>query len=232
MAVVLDAAGTEQKTSTGGVLLLNYTGLTVGSALTNSALVAMLSFDTKTVSALTVKWGSQTMSAIPSATATASGTFGFIIFYGLIAPTSGLQTLAITWTGGAQCVCEAVSWTGVNQTGGATSFPHGNSAIATSTAPAVTITSTTGNAVMAAFVDQTQAFTSTNNTNLYLETTTANINAAGLRAAGAASVSCTSNTITSESWAAAGTDIAAAASIALPFSQQTIITRDLRAVAY
>jgi hypothetical protein len=215
MAVALDVAGTEIDSTPGGTSPATYTGLTTSGSLSNGAIVAMVFMGNKTITSgtMTVTWGSQSMTFIPGTQVTSSGGFGIITFWGLVGVTVfGNQTLTVSWTGGTNnnnFACCACSWTGVNQTGGATSFPNGNTAGATSAAPAVTITSATGDAVMAAFADLAAAFTATNNTNLFLDSNMTNINCAGLRAAGAASVSCTGTIGVSDTWIASGTDIAA-----------------------
>jgi hypothetical protein len=219
MAVALDVAGSLGTFGAAGSPA-TYTGLTTAGSLANGAIVAMVTFDSKTPGVTSVTWGGQTMTAIPNTLVTSSGASGWIQFYGLVGVTHfGAQNLVVTFTGGTldKCIC-ACSWTGVDQTGGATSFPNGNTTGATSTAPAITITSATNNAVMAAFADLTAAFTSTNNTNLYLENALSAINGAGLRAAGASSVACSTNTIASQAWIASGHDIAAA-STQNPFIQ-------------
>jgi hypothetical protein len=216
MAVALDVAGTQQDNTPGGTSPEVYTGLTTAGSLANGAIVAMVLMGNKTITSgtMTVTWGSQTMTFIPGSQVVSSGGFGIITLWGLVGVTVfGNQNLSVAWTGGTNdnnFSCVACSWTGVNQTGGATSFPNGNTAGATSSSPSVTITSAVGDAVMAAFADLAQSFTATSGTNLFLNSAMTNINTAGLRAAGAASVVCTGTIGASDTWIASGTDIAAA----------------------
>jgi hypothetical protein len=193
-------------------------GLTTGGSLSNGAIVCMISFSSAAPGITSVTWGTgspQAMTLIKSQTATNQS----VHIYGLVGVTSfGTQNIIITWTGGTLNIIDiAASFTGVDQTGGATSFPNANSATAASASPAVTITSLVGNAVMAVFADLSAGFTGTNNTTLYTEGSLSSINGAALRAAGAASVSCTATLAGSDTWTAAGTDIAAVGSgITLP----------------
>ena len=78
-----------------------------------------------------------------------------------------------------------VSWTGVDQTGGATSFPHGTGATGSSTTSSVTVTSATGNAVMAVHGLNTTV-NAVNNTQTFLDNVPSTESAAGNRTADAA----------------------------------------------
>jgi hypothetical protein len=221
MAVALDVAGAGQSQHVVSSPVTFVSPLTTSGSLANGAIVVGIVFGVKTVPALvtSVTWGgTQTMTAIPSSTQLSSGANGATVFYGLVGVNKfGAQNIVITFTGGSatDITLVACSWTGVDQT---TSFA-GSATGATSTAPAITVTSLTGNAVMAIFADLTVGFTSTNNTNLFLDNSQTQFNAAGLRAAGASSVSCTTNTITSEAWIASGVNIIAVGAGAAPFFQ-------------
>lgn len=212
MAVALDVAGTELSTTTAGTSV-NYTGITVGSG-SNRGLVVTCQWDLRTVSSPTATWDNggtnQSMTLLVGPIA-ATGN-GAVAVFGLANPTSGNKTLRVAWTGSSQSSVEAVAYTGVDQTGGATSFPHATSATGSSTTPSVTVTSATGNAVVAVHSSNAAgSFTSTNNTQLFLDNGFTNTGAAGNRASGAATVAMTATNSASGNWASAGTDVLAAA---------------------
>lgn len=215
MAVAFDAKGTTDATSNGATSQ-DFTNLTITGGLSNSALVAQFAFSLKTISALTVKWDNagtpQSMTQIIGANGT--GSVCRVELWGLIAPTSGNKTLHAAWTGSSDICVQAVSWSGVDQTGGATSFAHSTSATGTtsggpSTHNTITITSAVGNATMDAACG-TATINSVNQTSTYIDNTPANISGAASRAAGAATVthSCNS-TGASDAWVSVGVDIVA-----------------------
>lgn len=209
--VAFDAQGTADCTQS----VLGTTGstcatLTVGSGA-NRAVVCYVGFGVA-VSSVAVVWDSggtnQSMALIAGATATNVQETNL---WGLVAPTSGAKTLKVTWNAVTTDVeIDCVSYTGVNQTGGATSFPHGTSATGNSTAPSVTVTSATNNAVVAGF-SSGASFTSVNNTTMFIDNTPASISGGANRAVGAATVAMSGVTSTgTTTWTAVGADIAAA----------------------
>lgn len=210
-AVTFDANATAA-CHAAGATSINCSTLTVGAG-TQRALVCKIGWTVTTVSAITLTWDSggtnQAMTAITGATAT--GTAALAKVYGLVAPTSGAKTLAAAWTTASDVTVECTSWTAVDQTGGATTFPNGTGATGTSTTSSVTVTSAVGNAVEAVHVDTNAGctcFTAVNNTQTFIDNT--NADAAGNRAAGAATVTMTATISASTPWASAGTDILAA----------------------
>lgn len=209
--VVLDAAGTSGL-SGGGATTFDNTGLTVGTG-TNRALTAILQFDNKSVSAVTMAWdpagANQALTLI--GTVSNAGANGRTEVWGLVNPTSGNKTLRASWTTGSQAVIGAVAWTGVDQSGGATSFPNFNSATGTGTTASVTITSGTGHAVIAGHVNTTgSGMSAVNNTQLHRITFASVIDfGANYQATGASSIALTA-TIGSNGWGSAGCDIAPA----------------------
>lgn len=226
MAVALDATGTNQNTGGTPGTSFSYTGLTVGSG-SQRGLVFVVGLDSNAVSGLSAHWDSagtnQAMTLLASQ-ALAGGTgVGYVAIFGLANPTSGAKTLSLTWTTSTQCTCAAVSFTGVDQTGGTTSFPHAASNTGTTgTTASVTITSATNNMVVAMHASQFQAMNSVNNTQIFLDgTLTGNYGAN--RAAGAASVSMTATLAASDIWGSVGTDILAAGS-ATPARQPRVKT--------
>lgn len=211
MAVAHDADSSSATDSGTGQTSATHGNLTVGSSLSNGALLFIAVFDTQTVSNVALHWDSagtnQAMTLIGSQVST--GAHGFAFLFGLLAPTSGNKTLNCTWTTAAEVSLFGCSWTGVDQTSVAVAFPHFNSAVGSSTAPSVTITSATGNAVVGAFSHQ-DPLSSVNNTQLYIDNGPSNFNCAGNRAAGAASVAMSAVDGASAGWAAIGVDILAA----------------------
>lgn len=219
MAVAFDAAGSE----IAGSGSLTDTTLTVGSGA-NRALVVIIAFRLSAAGTISVVWDNggtnQTMSLVDSFT-DAVGHFSFnpiqVQVYSLVAPTSGNKTLAINQTGTAPFAAIATSWTGVSQVGGTSSFAGANTEDITgaSSAPSITISSATGNAVVAQFFcDAAGSFVAVNNTQLYIDNTAF---AAANRASGAASVAMSATLGGPANWIAQGVNIKAVA--ANPFSQ-------------
>jgi hypothetical protein len=66
--------------------------------------------------------------------------------WGLVNPATGNKTLALAWTSNSQMFLVGMAFNGVDQTGGTTSFPNSAAAASVST---VTITSATGDMVIA-----------------------------------------------------------------------------------
>lgn len=137
MAVALDAAGT--RGSNNGVTSLAYTGITVGAGA-NRAMVVAACFQSDPGAFSVARWddgaSNQNLTLIASGI-TANGQITKL--WGLVAPISGNKTLQLTWTNVTEIGMAAVSWTGVDQTGGTTSFPNSASATGNSTLASVTI---------------------------------------------------------------------------------------------
>jgi hypothetical protein len=214
MAVALDATGTVLTSGSGTGTSTNYTGITVGSG-SNRALIVYVAL-TVGGSAPVLHWDSAGTNQLMTllGTGVADGTSAHYYLFGLVAPTSGAKNLLVSWTGTVQSLVDAVSFTGVNQTGGTTSFPHYNSATGTGTTATVVITSATGNFVVGIFGDNFDGVGTTGQTQLYSDNT--GISSSGNYSAGAASVSLTSViSASSSAWGAAGCDILAAAAVSV-----------------
>src|SRR5262245_30305404 len=125
MAVVFDANATADVTSN-AVTSITSSNLTVGSG-SNRALICQILWS-GTVTSPTINWDQlgtpQAMAAITGAGAT--NTVRAEV-WGLVAPTSGAKQIKAAWTTSRDVVLNHLSYTGVDQTGGATSFPHGTS---------------------------------------------------------------------------------------------------------
>ncbi len=128
-----------------------YTGITVASG-TNRGLVLAIMWDinspTSTPTGLTCVWDSggtnQSMTRIVTSDGgTHDGSAAEL--WGLVNPATGNLNLALAWTGNARAFIVAMAFNGVDQTGGATSFPHSSSGTGVAT---LSITSATANIVM------------------------------------------------------------------------------------
>lgn len=208
-AVALDAAGTSASAST--VLSpFDFTGVTVGAGA-NRALVAQINFSLETVGSVTVTWDqggtNQAMGQIVCANG--AGAVGRSCLYGLVAPTSGNKTLRVTWTGTTDIIVDAVAWTGVDQTGGTTSFAHSTSATGNSVAPSVTVTSASGNATMECSTTDLGNYSASTQTQVYIDNTPTSISGAGSRATGAATVTHGWTLNLAGNWVSVGVDIVA-----------------------
>jgi len=215
MAVAFDAQG-HVDDAVPVATLSSSTIITVGSG-SNRALIVGLCFGNATglPTGITVVWdfggSNQSMTAITNA-AIANTDLGSVAMFGLIAPVSGQKTLKATWTGSRHIAMGAISFTGVDQTGGATSFPNGNHAVnnSGSTTASVTITSATGNMTAAYFCNGGGTnFSSTSATQDWLDTA---CTAAANHTAGSASNVMTATVSASDTWVAVGCDILAAGS--------------------
>jgi hypothetical protein len=144
MAVAPDA------TSTGDQYLNNVTtnsgtpfaNLTIG-AVTNPALVVYTGFSADPGAFIVSTWNGVTLFQIVKInSATSDGT---VILWGLAGPATGNKNLVFTWTTSVtDFFCDAVSFSGVDQTGGATTFHNAISAQETTTTGTLTITSAVG----------------------------------------------------------------------------------------
>ncbi|MET4788280.1 hypothetical protein ABIF64_000458 [Bradyrhizobium japonicum] len=216
MAVAFDAQGHDGANGSAVTSFSSSSIITVGSG-SNRALVVFLMFviggGSGLPTGISCTWNGVAMTAITGATFSDVTAGTSIIAYGLVNPASGANTLSASWTGARFTGVGAISFTGVDQTGGATSFAHGagNHGNAGGNA-SVTITSATGNITAAAYTnDGGGAFTSTSPTQDYVESTTSN--SAMNHTAGSASNTMTATPNTTN-WVAAGVDVVAAAAAA------------------
>jgi hypothetical protein len=184
-----------------------FTNVTV-SAGTNIALTLQVLFDggSSATTVSTATWdaagANQALSVVnPGLSIPGSN----IETWALINPTPGTnKTITITTSSSLPIFTEACVWTGVNQTGGATSFPHTANAISGN--QTVTISSSTGNLVLAGGNPGAGAIIS--GTKIFFDNTTGSvINAYANYDNGAASVVIGSNSV---STIISATDIQAA----------------------
>ncbi|UPT97249.1 hypothetical protein J4G48_0003440 [Bradyrhizobium barranii subsp. apii] len=212
MAVAFDAQGHDGNGGSSSTSYSSSTVITVGSG-SNRALVVYLMFvfggGSGLPTGISVTWNGVAMTPITGASFSDVTAGTSIIAYGLVNPASGANTLSASWTGSRFTSVAAISFTGVDQTGGATSFAHGagNHGNAGGNA-SVTVTSATGNITAAAYTnDGSSTFTATSPTQDFVDLTS---NSAMNHTAGSAS-----NTMTATqggtNWVAAGVDVVAAA---------------------
>lgn len=225
-AINIDATGTVQDQAS-ALTSFNYSGITVGSGLSNGALIAFVAWN-GAISSPTATWDSGGTNQSMTLIKLIAANIACCAMFGLVNPTSGNKTLALSWTTGAPVHCNAQSYTGVLQTGGVTTWPNAtsNSHAATSAAISVTITSAVGNQPTAMFAFGTSGTTisSVSGTQIYIE------NGGGLPVngadftAGAASVTLTGTPSQNSIAGAVGSDMVAAPGI----SGSTLLIRSKR----
>ena len=166
MAVAIDTVGTEGGTGS-YVETISSVG-TVGSG-TNRAIVCQLIFDIASVTGVSVVWDPEDANEAMSLIGKTSD--DCLQFWGLVNPTTGSgKNVTATWTNTKSCAISNVSFTGVNQSGGTSSFTYEAEVTGNSTTPSITVTTANGNATMdvglntaAPFASPTQTQTLANN---------------------------------------------------------------------
>lgn len=206
--VALDACAAAQiSNSSTATLDVN---VTVGAG-SERAIVAILATDNVDVT-LTAFWDpagtNQALALIPNALKIV-GTDKRVEVWGRVAPTTGTFPLRVALSPGTHnLTIFACAFTGVDQGGGATSFPNGTSSTATGTAATLAVTSAVGDYTMAALAWISSTATSSLQTQLFNETALTTVNSAGSRGTGAATVT-HGWTLSSQAWGMAGTNIKA-----------------------
>jgi hypothetical protein len=207
VAVAFDAKSSAVTAAAAAASPLDHNNMTVGTGGSNYALIAYVMVQAGTLPPnLAATWNGVSMTAITGASLN-----GGVALFGLVAPASGNKTLEITWTGGGtfNTYVYATSWTGVDQTGGATSFPNGNNSTGSVSPHSVTITSATGNMVTAGHLDNDTNWGAISGITLFTSVALAD-NAAANYDNGAASVTLTAAYTSGSAWWTVGTDIKAA----------------------
>ena len=208
--VVFDANSTA---AAGGssVTSLSNTTLTIGSG-SNRALIAQSGYGSRTLSITSCVWdptgANQSLTLIRKQVHPSSGLSAEL--WGLVNPVSGNKTLTCNYSGSVPFgSLNGLSYSGANQTGGATTFYNSNSTTGTSSSTTnVTISSTTGDAaVEVGIIGQ--------NDSAFTQTLVFDVNSSfggyGQRAAGAASVSFGATSTPAGAWVEVATAINAAA---------------------
>jgi hypothetical protein len=209
MAVAFQGVATAPGTGA-GVTTVSCT-MTV-SAGSNLALIVGLCVGGSSTG-FSVKWdtagANQTMTLIGSKASSDSAIQ--VLLFGLVNPTPGAsKTITATWTTANNCAIDAIAFTGVNQTGGATSFAHATSANGTGTAASTgAITSSVSDYVCAGITAATVALNSVDHTSWWTVSSTG-----GNYSAGASTVTLGGTFASSCNWAAFGVDVVAAVSSA------------------
>jgi len=120
---------------------LNYTGLTIAAG-TNLGMVVAVDWDSGAApTGLSLTWDSggsnQAMTRIINN--------GLVELWGLVNPVVGNKTLALAWTTATRVFVAGMAFNGVDQAGGATSFPN---SVSSGSATTLTVTSAIGRMVM------------------------------------------------------------------------------------
>jgi hypothetical protein len=233
MTVAVDAVGTELAFNSS--TSVNFTGITVGASAT--ALACVLAFNNSTLTPVLVAatWNGVPMTIEATGTAETTGTaFAYTVILGLPNPAAGNKTLAVTWTNAALGYVGAISFTGTDTT---TPFTNGaGSGSTTGASQSVTITSATGDIVIAVASDISEGYTAVNASGgggifnasgTGWDNTGAGGNAASFYSAGAATVTMTATTGTnSDTWSIAGCNVVppSGGGVALTGSQPLLFT--------
>jgi hypothetical protein len=218
MSVAFDAKGTAPADQD-AVTTLDCTALTVGAG-SNRVLIATLIFSSTAPTGVTVTWdpSGTNQSLTQLATFNTATNDQRVELWGLIAPTSGNKTLRAAWTGSSELILDGISFTGADQTGGATTFPNTTTTRSSggSANPSVVVTSAANNMTVVVVGTQTQFPSAATQTVIFLLSGAGPANGGASYAAGAATVT-HGFTQANADWVAVGVDIAAAAGGALPF---------------
>lgn len=185
----------------------NITDMTVGSSLSNSALICYMAFQTQ-VTGIVATWNGVSMTQIGSGD---SGTTERLVLFGLLNPDSGNNTLAISWTGSTQLSAGCACFTGVNQTSVAVAFPNFTTNTGSSSTSTVTVTTANGNAVVAMHGAPTSSggVSSVNNTELGRDNVASHSCGANYVLSSGSSATMTGTWDASISFISVGTDILA-----------------------
>ena len=213
MSVALDNnPGTDALGSS--VTTVDFTGLTVGTG-SNRALVA-LAANTGGLSNISITW--DPVGANQALTRIQTVTSGGIVteVWGLVNPVSGNKILRASWTTTGSFYLSAVSFTGVDQTGGTTTFNNSttNSGFVggLSGTSSATVTTATSDAVVVCHgIDNFGDFSSVSDNKVFIDPTSAAV-AGNFEVNGASPVTLTGSFSTGcggSSWAVAATNVKA-----------------------
>lgn len=203
MSVALDANATAPTTAP-LVTTISNGNLTVGSG-SNRALIVQLILSGVTTGVSVVWDQAGANQALTLIQATSDAAARSVQLWGLVAPVSGNKIIKASWTNVVNAILNGTSFTGVNQTGGATSFAHAATNTGTGTSASLSVTSATGN--MATDAICTGSTLSAPLQTLLFTATYGGTNGGGSYASGAATVNFGWNI---GAWAEIGCDIVAA----------------------
>jgi hypothetical protein len=171
-----------------GVTSFNKTNMTVAVGA-NRVMLVFLNFVSGIdyPGTVSMAWNVQGATLIDSYNTSTGGQFTSIQLWGLVNPAVGALTLAANWATTADVVVECISVTGALQTGGTATFSGAahNEDLSVDTS-SLAIASNAGDLVVGHFSNPRRAFTSTNQTNIFMISAGAGAqNVAANRAAGA-----------------------------------------------
>lgn len=216
MAVALDAVATGFQ-SVAAATSVTTVKLTVGSG-SNRAIVLQACWGAASglpVTSRVATWdfggSAQAMGEIVNQV---SGVLLESALYGLVAPAAGALSLKLAWVNSADCDIFPIAFTGVDQAGGATSFPNSTSNVNSASPSTITITTATNNATVSCVaVGGNPA--GPNQTQTFLDTAPANMSAAGEYRVPSGSGSVTHQWSTAGgSYVMVGTDVLASIAVA------------------
>jgi hypothetical protein len=219
MAVAFNAKSTNQAHTASGTSV-NLTTMTVGSG-TNRALVATLSFDRRhnaiDPTSVALSWDSagtpQSMTSVIAANGAGTGsTSARAEIWGLVAPTAGNKTLAISWTGNQEVYVGALDVTGASQAGGTTTFANSGSTTGSGTTMTRVQTSATNDLSVVVWCVAQNVSATTTQTEAYRNNTGTNVSGGSSYGAGAATVTHSFTQDISTAYVIVGVDIVVASS--------------------
>jgi hypothetical protein len=217
MAVAINDNANNSNAQNGGTAVNTY-NLAVITAASNLAIVALVCWDNSLggggVTVSSVVWdppgANQALTAIPNTTVS-NGVTSAQLWGRVGTITAGTKNLVMTLSAISNSYLSFITYSGVDQTGGATSFPHGTSATGSTNAPSISIMSATGNFVVAAECDGDGSNTSRTDTSVFANNSGSSNNAFGNTKAGAGlSVTLSGVNATAANWSYAGCDVLAA----------------------
>lgn len=240
MAVAFDAKTAAWTWSSTSPISAN--NLTVGSGSNRGLLFFVMRGDSGLAlpTGLTLTWdlagANQTLTQIPGTLVTSTGVTAAAAIYGLLNPASLNKTLTVSWTGTANVQVSGASYTGVDQTSIAVAFPHGgiiDSPAGSASPCSITITSATGNMVVAAHAQQFSVWGAISGTTIATDTSSdPNIGTASHYDNGAASVTLTAAYTGTGTNLSIGCDILAASGGAAVKQRLIEISQAIRRASY
>lgn len=196
-AAVLCASGTS----------CNFANQTITGALSNSALVVVITQSTTTnLTGMTVTWDSGGTNQSMTQVCQSAGVNDGVWIFGLLNPTSGNKTLALSWTNTGQPFVDSISLKGVNQTNIATAFQHSVSNSGAATSATVTVTSQANDLVVNDWSSQGNFSGVYSGTEIYHSNAGVNWDAASSYDLGAGTVNASATT-TNATFRACGIDV-------------------------
>lgn len=123
-SVGFDTSGFHDSGSSSVSTLSN--NFTIGASLSNGGMVGAFATGGATqATSITMTWNAVSMALIASTTIFDAGV-GTLALFGLVNPAGGTHSLSASWTNAQTASIGFWTFTGVDQTGGATTFKHGN----------------------------------------------------------------------------------------------------------